>query len=188
MLLNNHSPVSLPVMWRQRILKVKSREKVRAETTSDTFRVFFWLDRAYMKEGLKLELEFVCKSLWQGNEWMSGERRERKTSVTGRGQKAEEYEFRDGKGQQKGKTECFWLCTPILVKQVRRFCREELSPRTYVRFYNKEVDGCWCLMLHNGPCPREKHVCFFHSSMCRLGILCVANIHIMQKYQGNSGV
>lgn len=36
---------------------------------------------------------------------MRGERRRgRKTSVTGRGQKAEEeYEFRDEKGQQKGK-------------------------------------------------------------------------------------
>lgn len=51
---------------------------------------------------------------------MRGERtRGRRTSVTGRGQKAEdEHEFRDGKGEQKRKrkTENFCHCTPILVK------------------------------------------------------------------------
>jgi len=78
---------------------------------------------------------------------MRGERRrERRTSVTGRGQKAEdECEFRGEKAEQKRnrKTECFCHCIPTLVKQVRGFCKEESPPWTDVRFCNKEVGRCW---------------------------------------------
>lgn len=74
---------------------------------------------------------------------MRGEKKRwRRTSETGRGQKEEdEYEFRDGKGEQKNRRKIEWFChsTPVLVVKVREFCREESPPWTKLRFYTKDV-------------------------------------------------
>lgn len=50
--------------------------------------VFFWLDRAYIKEALKLELEIIYISPREGSEWMRGKRRKK------------EKDFSDGKGRE----------------------------------------------------------------------------------------
>lgn len=92
-------------------LRLKAVKRSEQKLSQTLLGFFFWLDRAYIKEALKLELEFICISPWWGNEWARGERRRgRRTSVTGRGQKAEDkYEFRDGKGEQRRKRKTVFL-------------------------------------------------------------------------------